>query len=487
MGALKMKSIPCVLTAIVTGFFCASAALAEPHTVSPLLAGANLQFNDCGFYYGSLPADAPESRRAEFADLMKQIGIGVLRYPGGWFAHEFIPDNDQAMLEVQQFALWPQSDKKVYPDIWRWLDFCKQTNIEPLFQVNTLLYFADGKMYRLTEGASDRRGAKEATPDPSKRSAAADALAQLVKKTTQRGYAVRHWELGNEEYSGYPAADYADVAIQFTNAIRQADPNAIIWITLGDNSLRDPKSDFYKWAQTVLAACRDAGLNKDPNVRFTLHYSWRAIVDAADKLVRQYGFQPRFAITEFHMAGTGPYWDLSPRFGYALDLAKYLIEMAADPRVEILCIHDLDSQNFGIIHYNQRSYGLPGMQTWDESLGYQLMPSARTYELFSRTVGGQVIPQASDPNRLVVEKDGHRVIFVVNHTVNPMTVEWGPQIVGKGSAKFTRHTITPADKSKDDPRRVDQTAEETQQGAIANGRLTVELPSMSVSAVICTR
>ena len=84
----------------------ASPGRAEERVVAPLLCGANAMFDWAGLYYGTLPAAAPESRREEFAGLLKQIQIRALRYPGGtWANTRYLPGNEGAMRSTLKVKL----------------------------------------------------------------------------------------------------------------------------------------------------------------------------------------------------------------------------------------------------------------------------------------------------------------------------------------------------------------------------------------------
>jgi hypothetical protein len=445
--------------------------------------------------------------------LLKEKEIRALRFPGG---HQgdfiYLVDNEDVMRSVYGAHGFPEGNPKGFTSLWQFLDFCREADITAVFQVNMLLYSDGTKVYQMAgpdgvaNGAPVIRSKEVRIPhDPGKRAKAAKALTALVKKAQHRGTPLKHLEFGNEEYSGIIGAnDYADMAIRFIKAIREADPKAMIWVTLGANFCSEQdKKMIPPWAETVLTELQKAGMAKDPNLGFTLHYVWDEYVIFYEDMLKKHGFRPRLAVTEFHMAGLGPYSDLSPRYGYALELARYLISMAQFPSVEIMCIHELSSQNFGIIHYNQHSYGPPGMETWDPTLGYQCMPSSYVYQLFGKLVGGTILKNGvTNANRLVVQLDKERRVFFVNSGVNPTTIRWDRTITGKDAKRFDRHTIVPNLKRKPkrntsgaseqalgqsnlnvDPLRVDRVEEQKQSGKTDAKGLTAMLPSHSISYI----
>jgi hypothetical protein len=496
-----------IILFLVVSFVFSSFAVGEDRIVSPLMCGVNSMYEVAGLYYGTLPNSAPGSRRAEFKKLLKEREIHALRFPGGTGANtEYLVENEEVMRTVLGKCGFPEGNPKSFTGLWQFLDFCKEAGITPIYQVNPLLYCDGAKVYQLM-------GKTPINPkvivDHSKRAAAAEALTKLVNKVREKGYTLRHWEFGNEEYGcGIPAGDYSDVAIRYAKAIRAADPEAMIWVTLGSNHCAESDRKLIPpWSEAVLKSLQQAGFAGDKNLGFTLHYVWPEYITFHTNMVKKYGFKPRFAVTEFHMAGLGDYSDLCPRFGYALGLAPYLISMVVLPSVEILCIHELTSQNFGIIHYNQRSYGPPGMETWDAALGYQSMPSAHVYGLFGKLIGGKILNlDTQNSTRLVVELGRERRVFFVNPTVNPMTVEWPRSIVGKTTQSFECRTILPnvnPEPAKNagsvsaqalgqsganrvgDPLRADQILEQKQAGKISKGGLTLTVPSYSISYVRC--
>jgi hypothetical protein len=485
---LRQHIRPCCRLLILAAFLLtSSAAWAQERVLSPMLAGANQQFCQAGFYCGTLATGHAESRQTEFVRILQQSGIRAIRFPGGTVADLYLHGNDKAMRETLGLASIPDSSKNTFTDLWQFLEFCRQTKIEPIVQLNSVLWSEGDKVYCLVGTDTKPWAGPKVIRDPSKREAAARSVAALVREVASRGYQVRHWEIGNEEY-GYPLVqpdDYADVAIRFTRAIRQAGRAAHVWITLGDNSLEKPGNPAVQWAETLLDRLGKSDVAHDSQLGFTLHYSWRSVVDRAGAMVAKHGMTPRFAMTEFHLAGNGDYSDLSPRFGYAIQLVKYLISMAPDPRIEILCIHELLSQNFGILHFNQRSYGPPDMATWDPSLGYRQMPSAQAYGLFGQLLGGTCVAGQTTPSQIVVALGAERRMLVVNEEPLPKEVSWNEGAIGRGTRQFQYVSLKPKPEAGVQPLRIDQTVVETHGGPIAGNSLRLTLPPSSVTYCRC--
>ncbi len=464
---------------------------AKDQVISPLIAGTNAEYDFAGLYYGTLPKSNPQSRRVEFRKLLAEMNIRVIRFPGGTPAiTQYLADNADLMRSVIGAAGYPEGDPKKFTNLWDFLDFCKETGITPIYQINTALYCNGTSIYQI---AGPEKWFKPAIiRDTSKRADAAEALTAFVKKVRDRGFVVKNWELGNEEYGvGVDARDYADIATRFTKAIHKADPKAMVWITLGSNHASESDRKYLTiWSEALLDELKKAGMTHEKNLGFTLHYVWPEYIDVHTKMVKRYSFKPRFAVTEFHMAGGGPYWDLSPRYKYMLDLSQYLISMVTLPEVEILCIHEMTSQNFGIFHYNQHSYGPPGMETWDASLGYQSMPSAYAYKLFGNLIGGVIQNKISDANRLVVQQAKERRVFLVNPTANPVSIQWDQNITGKNAMRYECRTIIPNLNTDQttipiDPLSVDRITQQEQSGKIIDGNLKATIPPYSINYIRC--
>ena len=477
------RVVPIIAVVVLVGL----PASAQQRILSPMLMAANQEFNLAGFYYGTLPASDPESRQTDFVKILHHSGIRAIRFPGGTMANLFLFGNDKAMRETLGLALTPQTEKKAFTGLWQFLEFCRQANIEPIVQLNSVLWSEGDKVYCLVE-TDEKPWTGPKVIRPRRNAKRPPARSPWRGRGARRGYRVNHWEIGNEEY-GFPVVnpkDYLDIATRFARAVRQADPTAHIWITLGDNGLARPHARVAQWANSLLDGLGKSDVAQDPRLGFTLHYSWRSIVDLAGAMVAKRGMTPRFAMTEFHLAGDGDYSDLSPRFGYAIELAKYLISMAADPRMEILCIHDLSSQNFGILHFNQRSYGQPDITTWDRSLGYRQMPSAQAYGLFGQLIGGTCVPGQSTSSQLAVALGVERRIFVVNENPSSRQISWDEGVIGRGTCQFQCVSLTPKPETGVNPLRVDQTIVKTHNGPITGNSLRLTLPAFSVTYCCCS-
>ena len=280
---------------------------ADDRVLTPLLCGANQACNVAGIYYGLMPKSNPASRRDDFRRILKEKNIYAIRFPGGTLATLYLAENLELMrrLPGREYASLPELDKKDWVTPWQFFDFCRDAAIEPIYQLNTLLFAENGVVYLLADAKSGgiqgndfRWGGAQIILDTSKRAAAAKAVTTFVAKTIEKGFKVRHWELGNEEYGGprIDPKDYADIAVRFTRAVHEADPTAKVWITLGDNQMRHPNSEFYKWSETLLLELKRSGMQKEKNWAFTLHYVNPGSMDAPAEMVRKYGLLPVLSV-----------------------------------------------------------------------------------------------------------------------------------------------------------------------------------------------
>jgi hypothetical protein len=162
-----------------------------------------------------------------------------------------------------------------------------------------------------------------------------------------------------------------------------------------------------------------------------------------------------------------------------------LIGMVPDPRIEILAMHDLVSQNFGILHFNAVSYVLPDMRSWDPHRGYEAMPAGEVYGLFGKLVGGAIVSPPATADQMVVALGNQRRIFVVNAAAQPKSVYWPRDVVGEKTTRYEAITLTPKTSQGGDPLRADKGDRQSAEGDIAGDGLHWTLPPYSISRVRC--
>ncbi|MCX7598262.1 MAG: hypothetical protein N2512_05275, partial [Armatimonadetes bacterium] len=379
--------------------------------------GANCQFYQEGFYLGTLPQQAPGSRRAEFIALMRDSGIRSLRFPGGTCANLYFWDSEAAT----RLAAWAASQTgqglgywlspspaafmyNYYTSVDAFLDFCRAARIEPIIQLNTVTCFHRNRLWLLAPVEKGKNLLDETTfydAEEDVLTPAVESVRRLLRHCRTCGTPVSCWELGNEEY-GMPAMvpeRYAEIAAAYAQAIKAEDPRAQVLVTLGHNAILDDSDGTRTWATRMLKRLAELGISEQVDF-FTLHYSGAAAVRAALDLLPQHGFQnARIAVTEF-TCGWPDYWEKTPRYEHALAVADVLMQLARLPQVEKVIIHDLISQNFGVYHYNMKPFGPPDARSYDSVLGYVATPTAMTFRLARVLHGAQIAVDSPDPCRI---------------------------------------------------------------------------------------
>ena len=161
--------------------------------------------------------------------------------------------------------------------------------------------------------------------------------------------------------------------------------------------------------------------------------------------------------------------------------------MAPDPRIEMLVVHDLVSQNFGILHYNAISYGPPDMTTWDPKRGYEAMPSGDVYRFFGELIGGTVISAKGDePAKLLgVEKNGERRILHLNGEVKSMVLHLTRKDVGTKNSRYECASLVPKGPKTENPLRLGKDSIANQEGEILPDGITFTVPPYSVNYIRC--
>jgi alpha-N-arabinofuranosidase len=192
------------------------------------------------------PAADTKGFRSDVAELVRELGVPVVRYPGGNFVSGYRFED----------GIGPPEDRPRRLDLaWRCVEsnrfgtdealaWCSETGTEAMLAVNLgtrgALAAADLVEYTNHPGGtywSERRVAN-GHPDP---------------------YGVKLWCLGNEmdgpwQLGHRPAADYAKDALQAARAMRAVDPT-IELVACGSSNSAMPS--FPSWEATVLDVCYD--------------------------------------------------------------------------------------------------------------------------------------------------------------------------------------------------------------------------------------
>lgn len=137
----------------------------------------------------------------EAVERLKELSIGLLRFPGGTVAQNY----DWRTNTLINPARWPQNgDGAVATDTDEFIAVCREVGAEPVLVVNTEAWVLKGDV---------AAGAREA--------------AEWVRYcNSEKGYGVKYWEIGNENYYhiSQNAEEYAACVNRYARAMKAVDP-----------------------------------------------------------------------------------------------------------------------------------------------------------------------------------------------------------------------------------------------------------------------
>ena len=408
-----MKALIALLPAL-----CCGSALGAP--IPATMFGANGCDSAAGWAVAMYPEKA-SGKREEFTRRLQECGLGVVRLPGGTCANFYFWDSEARTREAAQvvgIANWsPHPANHMYSyyvPFDQCASFCRDAGLRLIWQLNTAtVYDAQGlHLLAVSPKGNDLLPAVKYNHGD-RLAAATDSVRRLARHIKASGLPVPYFEMSNEEY-GYPALDplrYAQIVRAYIDALRQELPGCKVLVTLGDNQIVGDKA-MRAWAETLLGDLAAHGYGEKIDY-FTLHYSWRSVCENAVVLLDKHGFtRSQLAVTEF-TCGWPDYSDKTPRYRHAVQVAEFVLDLLAVPRVEIACIHDLVSQNFGLFRYNQRPFEPPDDRSYDGRLGYVATPTAQAYALM-RPLAGATLLSAS--GQLVEARRGGQYLAMLTNT-----------------------------------------------------------------------
>ncbi|WP_062517093.1 arabinosylfuranosidase ArfA [Demequina gelatinilytica] len=184
--------------------------------------------------------------RRDVADLTRELGVTMLRYPGGNFVSNYTWED----------AVGPVEDRKPFLDLaWRtvepnlvgtdeFLQYCEREGIEPMMAVNLGTRGIDAAI-GLLEYCNGEAGTKWAD--------------MRIANGREEPYGVKLWCLGNEmdgpwQIGHKDAHEYGKLAAATGRAMRQVDPS-IELVACGSSSMM--MDTFGEWERTVLSYCYD--------------------------------------------------------------------------------------------------------------------------------------------------------------------------------------------------------------------------------------
>ncbi|WP_062305868.1 arabinosylfuranosidase ArfA [Demequina subtropica] len=184
--------------------------------------------------------------RRDVADLTRELGVTMLRYPGGNFVSNYTWED----------AVGPVEQRKPFLDLaWRtvepnlvgtdeFLQYCEREGIEPMMAVNLGTRGIDAAI-GLLEYCNGEAGTKWAD--------------MRIANGRVEPYGVKLWCLGNEmdgpwQIGHKDAHEYGKLAAATGRAMRQVDPS-IELVACGSSSMM--MDTFGEWERTVLSYCYD--------------------------------------------------------------------------------------------------------------------------------------------------------------------------------------------------------------------------------------
>lgn len=185
--------------------------------------------------------------REDVAELVRELGVTVVRYPGGNFVSAYDwrdgigpPDSRPRRLD----PAWRTLETNAF-GLDEFMTWCSKVGTEPflVFNLGTLGVEAACQMVEYCNAGGS------------------SSLAELRKANGRAApYGVRLWGLGNEmdgdwQIGSRSAAEYGSLASQVARAVKRVDEGAEV--VAAGSSLRSMGS-FPEWDRTVLEHCYDA-------------------------------------------------------------------------------------------------------------------------------------------------------------------------------------------------------------------------------------
>ena len=200
------------------------------------------------------------SDRPNIAGALQDIRVGSLRFATNeyYLFDRQKPNNPQ--VSIQDPNLWQVKNFSKPDGTWwsklsfdEFMSLCRATNAEPfvVIGIDAIAYSGD---------------ALHATPEEVLNS----AVEWVRYANIDRGYGVKHWEIGNESNLNregsivWTPEQYAQTVVQFSRAMKAVDPT----IKIGANGMRIKENDDW-WSQ-IMPIIKD-----DIDFSVTHQYSWQ--------------------------------------------------------------------------------------------------------------------------------------------------------------------------------------------------------------------
>ncbi|MDT0479400.1 arabinosylfuranosidase ArfA [Streptomyces doebereineriae] len=219
-------------------------------SVNPRLYGSFVEhMGRCvytGIYEPGHPAADAEGLRQDVLELVRELGVTTVRYPGGNFVSGYRWEDSVGPREERPARLdlaWKSTETNEF-GLGEFMDFCGKTGMEPMMAVNLG-----------TRGVEDAVRLLEYSNHPG-----GTELSELrAAHGDKEPYGIRMWCLGNEMDGPWQTGhktpeEYGRLAAETARAMRQVDPGLEL-VACGSSSSSMPT--FASWEATVLQATYD--------------------------------------------------------------------------------------------------------------------------------------------------------------------------------------------------------------------------------------
>lgn len=216
-------------------------------TVAPRLFGAFVEHMGRGVYTGLYEPDHPtadgDGFRGDVIDLVRELGVTVVRYPGGNFVSGYRWEDGvgpRAERPIRLDPAWHSLETNAFglDEFVRWT---RRVGVEPMLALNLG-----------TRGIADALDLWEYANHP----AGTTLSDRRVRNGSTEPHDIGMWCLGNEmdgpwQLGHKTAAEYGRLAAETARALRQFDPGLEL-VACGSSSSRMPT--FGAWERAVLEA-----------------------------------------------------------------------------------------------------------------------------------------------------------------------------------------------------------------------------------------
>jgi alpha-N-arabinofuranosidase len=219
-------------------------------SVNPRLYGSFVEHLGRCVYTGVHEPGHPmadgDGLRQDVLELVRELGVTTVRYPGGNFVSGYRWEDSVGPREERPTRLdlaWKSTETNEF-GLGEFMGFCAKTGIEPMMAVNLG-----------TRGVEDALRLLEYCNHPG----GTELSDRRAAHGSKEPYGIRMWCLGNEMdgtwQTGHKTAEeYGRIAAETARAMRQLDPGLEL-VACGSSSSSMPT--FAAWESTVLQAAYD--------------------------------------------------------------------------------------------------------------------------------------------------------------------------------------------------------------------------------------